>query len=115
MIAVVIVVVKVLVWDATIVNMVEVVEVMVNDVLPGVEVIVVGIILSVLKVALAVSYSADVSSDVAVDLSMGALMLDLLSGIGTEVLTDVSANAFAVVMTAWGFPLLTRLEEVSCC
>ena len=57
----------------------------------------------------------DMSSDVAVGLSMGALMVDVLSRIVIEVLTDVNAKTFAVVMTAWWFPLSTRLEEVCCC
>ena len=54
-------------------------------------------------------------SAVDVDLSKNELIVGALSSIGIEVLPDVSAKAFAVVMTAWGFPLLTRLEEVSCC
>ena len=45
---------------------------------------------------------------------MDVLAVGVLVGIGTEVLTDVSAKTFAVVMTAWGFPLSARLEEVSC-
>ena len=102
-------------WDATIVNMVEVVAVLVIEVLPGVEVIVVGIILSVLKVALAVSYSSVyVSSDVTADLSiMDALMLDLLSGIGIGVLVDVSTNAFALVMTVLEWPVSRPPGEFS--
>ena len=113
-IAGVIVVVKVLVWDAAIVNMVEVVEVLATEVLPDVEVIIMGVILNVLKVALTVSCSSVyVSSGVAVDLSMDALMLDVLSRIGIEVVADLSANDFAVVMTALEFPVSTPLEEFS--
>ena len=51
----------------------------------------------------------DMSSDVAVGLSMGALKLDLLSGIGIGVVADVSANAFPVVMTALEFLVSTPL------
>ena len=100
-----IVVVKVLVWVAPIVNMVGVVGVLSIEVLPDVEVIMVGVILNVLKVALPVSYSVDVSSDVAVDLFMDAVMLAVLPGIDTEALADMSDNAVAVVITALEFPL----------
>ena len=89
-----------------------IVEVLVIDGLADVDIVVVGVIL---KFALTVSYSTDVSSEVDVDLSKNGLIVGALSSIGIEVLPGVSAKAFAVVMTAWGFPLLTRLEEVSCC
>ena len=52
-----------------------------------------------------------------VDLFMDALaavMLGVLTGIGIEVLADVKANAFAVVMPALGFRISTSLENFSC-
>ena len=48
------------------------------------------------------------SSGVSVDLFMDALagvMLAVLTGIGIGMLADVSANAFAVAMTALEFPV----------
>ena len=109
------VVVKVLVCATAMMNMGVVVEVLVINAFSDVEIIVVGVILNVLKPTLTVSYSSvDVSSDVDVDLSMGALMLDLLSGIVFEVLADVSANAFAVVMNAFEFLVSPSSEDFSC-
>ena len=105
---VVVAVVKVPVWDAAIVDMTVVVEVLVIDVLVDVEFIEVVI---VLKFALSVPY---VSSDVAIDLFMGTLTDIIITGIGVEVLTDVSANAFTVAMTALEFPVSTPLGEFSC-
>ena len=103
MIVVVVVVVEVLVSDAAIIDMV--VEVLATGVLAGMEIILVCVVVNVFKFAVPVSYSADVPSGVATDLFMGALMLGALLGIEIEVLlTDVSANAFAVVMS-------TPLEE----
>ena len=97
--------------------MVVVAEVFAIDVLADVEIILVGVIVIVLKFALPVSYSVDVpSSDVSVDLFMDALasvMLAVLTGIGIGMLADVSANAFAVAMTALEFPVSTPLEEFS--
>ena len=60
-------------------------------------------------------YTLDVPSDVSVDLSMNALtdiMLDVLLGIGIEVLADANTNAFPVVMTA--LDVSTPLKEFSC-
>ena len=111
---VLVVVVKVLVWDAAVINMVVVVEVF--DVLVTAEIIVVGVIVIVLKFALPDLSSVDVPSDVTVDLFMDAVAgarLAVLPEIGIEVLSDVSANAFAVVMTALEFPVPTPLEEFS--
>ena len=113
MVVVILVVVKVIAWDAAIVNMVVVAEVLVIDVLVGMEVIVVAI---VLKFFSPISYSLGVPSDAAVDLSIDAsadAILGILSEvIGIEVLADVNANAFAVA-TALKFPVLTTLEEFS--
>ena len=86
------------------------------DVLVTAEIIVVGVNVNVLKSALEVLSSVDVSSDVTVDLFMDAAagaMLVVLSGIGIEVLSDVSASAFAVFMTASEFPVSTPLGEFS--
>ena len=51
-----------------------------------------------------------------VDLFMDALAevrLGVLTGIGIEVLADMNANSFAVVMTAVGFSIETTLEGFS--
>ena len=96
-IVVMVIVVKVMVCAAAIFNKVDV---LVIDVLDGVENIVVGVIVIVLKFALPVSCSVDVLSDVAVDLFM-------------DTLADVSTNAFAVVMTVLEFPVSTKLEGFS--
>ena len=55
---------------------------------------------------------SDVDGDLFMD-AMADIMLGVLTGIGIEVLPDVSANAFAVVMTALEFPVSTPLEEFS--
>ena len=113
-IEVVVVVVKVLMWDTPIIDMVVVVEVMVIDVLVDVEIIVVGFTVIVLKLTLSALYSVDVPSDVAVELFMDALtcaIIVFLTEIGVEVLPDVSANAFAVIITALEFPVLAPLEK----
>ena len=100
-IAVVVVVVKVLARAAAVIDMVVVVEVWLNDVWVDVEIIVVCPIVIVLKFALSVSYSAvDVPSGVAVMDALAGVMLGVVNGIGIEVLADVNANAFAVVMTS---------------
>ena len=108
-IVVVVVVVKVLVWAAAVINMVVVVEVLALNV----EVIVVGGIVRVLSFDFPVSYSVDVPSDVAVGLFVDALTHGVLSGISIEVLADVSANAFTVIMTALECPVSTPLEGFS--
>ena len=98
------VVIKVLAWDAVTGDMVVV---LVLDVLTGEGIIVSAI---VLKFALPVSYSVDVPSGVVVGFFMDALadvMIIILSGIGIEVLSDVNANALAVVMAALEFPAST--------
>ena len=56
------------------------------------------------------------SSDVAVDLfvdALAAVMIAVLTGIGIEMLSNVAANAFAVVMTALEFPVSTPSKEFS--
>ena len=113
-------VVKVLAWPESIINIFAVFEVLIIDVLAvlaDVEIIVVGAIVIVVKFVLPVSYSVNVSSSgVTVGLFMDALagsMLGVLTGIGVEVLSDVSTNAFAVVITALEFPVSTPLEEFS--
>ena len=107
-IVVVVVVVNVLVWAAA------VVEVLFIDSLAGVGTIVVGVVMKTLKFAFPVAYSVDVPSEVAVDLFMDKLMLGVLPGIGIAlVFIGVSANAFAVVITALEFPVPKTLEECS--
>ena len=117
LIVVVVVVLNVLVCDAAIIDMVVVVGVLVIDVLADMEIIVVGAIMIVLRFAVPLSYSVNVSSSGMVDdLSMDVLagsMLGALTGIDVGVLSDVSANAFAVVMTALEFPVSTPLEGFS--
>ena len=97
--------------------MVVVVEVLSIGVLADLEIIVVGAIVIVLRFALPVSYFVDAPlSGVAVDLFTDALadvMIGVLTGIDIAVLPEVNANAFAVVMTALGFPVSTTLEEFS--
>ena len=113
---VVVVVAKVLVWDAAIIDMVMVVEVSAIGVMTDVEIIVIGVVVIVLKFALPVPYSVDVPSGVAVDLFMASspgVMLGVRAGIGTEVLADVNANAFTAAMTALEFPVPSPLEECS--
>ena len=93
---VVVVVAKVSVWDAAIINIVVGVEVIVIGVLIDVQFIDVGVLVVIdLKFALSVSYSVCVSSDVAVD-----LFVDVLTGIGIEVLADANANIFAVPVSS---------------
>ena len=115
MIVVVVVVVKVSVWDAAIIGMVVVIEVvvLVIDVLVGVEFIEV---VTVLKFALSVSYSGNVLSGVTVDWFMDVLtdvMIGVLTGIDIEMLAGVNATAFTVMVTALEFPVSTSLEEFS--
>ena len=92
--------------------MVVVVEALFIDVLADVEIIAVGVIVIVLKFALPVSYSADVSSSDVMDMLAG-VMLGALTGIDVEVLSDVRANAFAIVITALEFPVSIPLEVIS--
>ena len=94
--------VKVLVRDAAIINMVALVEMLVIALLTDVEIVMTGVVHIDLKSALSVSYSVDVPSAVAVDLFM---VEGVLTAIGIEVLADVNANAFAVVMTALESPV----------
>ena len=106
-IVVVIVVGRVLVRAAAIIDMVAVVEVLVIGVLVDVEIIVAGVIVIVLKFVLPVSYSVDVTSGVILDLFAdglaGVIMSSVLPGIGIGVLADVNTNAFVAVMTALKF------------
>ena len=96
---VVVVVVKVMRRDGGIISMVSVVEVLV--------------IVFVWKSALPVSCSVDMPSGVDADLFMdeeAATMRGVITRIVIEVFTDVSANAFAVIVTALEFPVSTLLE-----
>ena len=90
--AVVIFVTKVLLWDAVTVGVTAI----------GVEIIVVGVVVIILYFALTSSCSVDVpSSDVDVNLFMDVLadtMLGVMSESRIEVFADVNTNAFAVVM-----------------
>ena len=100
---VVVVVVKVMRRDGGIISMVSVVEVLV--------------IVFVWKSALPVSCSVDIPSGVDADLFMdeeAATMRGVITRIVIEVFTDVSANAFAVIVTALEFPVSTPLEGFGC-
>ena len=55
---------------------------------------------------------SDVDIDLFTDVLPGA-MLGVMIGTGVEVLAEVNANAFAVVMNALEFPVSTTLEEFS--
>ena len=96
---VVVVVVKGMVRDEGIISMVSVVEVLV--------------IVFVWKSALPVSCSVDMPSGVDADLFMdeeAATTRGVITRIVIEVFTDVSANAFAVIVTALEFPVSIPLE-----
>ena len=58
----------------------------------------------VLGVAVPGSYSVDAFADMLV-----AIIIDILPGIGVDVLTDVNANALVIVMTV-KFAMTTSLE-----
>ena len=103
-ISVVLVVIKVPVCLAAIINMVVVLEVLGVDVRALIDVgfIVVAAIVIVLKFPLVVPYFVGVSSGLFMDALAGAI-LRCLSGIGIEVFADVNANTFDV-MTTLAFP-----------
>ena len=102
------VVVKVLVRAAEAINMVVIVEVLTIDLLADVEIMVVGAIVIAFKFDLAYSVA-----DMDVDLFMGALAGAMLGDLPGIDVADVSANAFAVAITALEFPVPTPLEEFS--
>ena len=92
-----------MVWDAAMINIEAIVEVLVIDVLADEDTVI-------------TSFSVDVSSDVPVNFFVDVLtdvILGILPDISIEVLTDVGANAFVVVMTALEFPMSSTLEEFS--
>ena len=77
-----------------------------------------GIIAIALKFVLPASCSLDVLFDVTVALFAGALagaMPGALTGIFIQLLADVNASAFAVVMPASEFPVPSPLTEFSLC
>ena len=117
-IEVVVVVGKITVWVAAIIDLVVVVKVLCVDMLVDEEFNVVATTVIVLKFASTVSYFIDMPSGLVVALCIDAsagVVVGALAGIGIKVLSDVSANSFAVVMTALRFPVSTPLEELSCC
>ena len=117
-IAVLDVMVKELVWVAAITDLVVLVEVLGAGVFVDEEFIVVATTVIVLKFASTVSYFIDMPSGLVVALCIDAsagVVVGALAGIGIKVLSDVSANSFAVVMTALEFPVSTPSEELSCC
>ena len=104
-IEVVLVVIKVPVCLAAIINMVVVVEVLGVGVRALIDVgfIVVAVIAIVLKFPLVVPYSVGVSFGLFMD-ALAGVILRCLPGIGIGVFADVTANAFEVV-TALAFTL----------
>ena len=107
MIEVAVVVVKVTVWS---INFVVVVEMWVIDVrvdvviatLFGVEILVGADIVIALELVVSTSFFAYVLSDVVVD-ALTRVIMDFVSGIGVEALTDTDANVFASLMPALEF------------
>ena len=106
-----VVVTKVLVWTAAIVNMVVEVEALVVDVcagvvvdtLHGVDIIVMPAIVSDSELAGPISYFVDVLSDMVVDALVEAvaeIIMVFVTGIDVEVL---NVNAFAFLTTALEF------------
>ena len=113
--AVVIDVVRVLVWAAAVIDMVAVVEILFNDVradvvidtFTGVEIVAVGEIASALKFAVPISYCVDVVSAVVVNELTDALacvIMDFISGIAVEMSVDANVNVFKSLMTAFAVP-----------
>ena len=100
-----VVMVKVMVWVEAMVDMEAVVEVRVIDALADVEIIMVGLNVIVFNCVFPSSNAVDVSSD-GTD-----VMLGVLTGIDIEVLDDVNANEFAVVLTTLELPVSTPLNE----
>ena len=98
--AVVIVVVKVLVRDAAVINMVVVVEILPNDVWvdvvidtsTGVEIIVVGAVVSALKFAVTISYCVDVLFAV-VSNELTDVLACVIMGFVTDIVVGVLAGA----------------------
>ena len=114
----VVVVAKVLLRAAAIIDVGVEGKVSVMGVLVGVVIIVVGVVEIVLKCVFLVLYPLGVSSGMDVELFMDGVtdvVLGVLSGIDIAVLADVNANAIAEVIITWGFPESTPLEEFSCC
>ena len=96
-----------MVWDAAMINIGAIVEVLVIDVLADEDTVI-------------TPFSVDVSSGVPVNFFVDVLtdvILGILPDISIEVLTDVDTNAFAVVfavvMTALKFRVSTPLEELN--
>ena len=105
-----------MVWDAAMINIGAIVEVLAIDVLADEDIIVVGVTVIFLKFAVIASFSVDVSSDVSVNFFVDALIdviLGILTDISIEVLADVNTNAFAVVMTALEFRVSTPPGELN--
>ena len=98
--AVVIVVVKVLVWDTAVINIVVVVEMLPNDVrvdvlidkLTEVEIIVVGAVVSALKFAVTISYCVDVLFAV-VSNELTDVLACVIMGFVTDIVVGVLAGA----------------------
>ena len=114
-IAVVVVVVKVLARAAAVIDMAVVVEILLNDVgagvvigtLTGVEIIVVGAVVSALKFVVPIPYFVGTLSAVVAGASTDALacvIMGFVTGIDVEVLADANVNVFKSLITAFAVP-----------
>ena len=127
----VVIAVKVLVWDAEVVNMTVVVEALaidmragvvsnaftdfLSEMLTGVDIIASAAVVIVFDFAVTISYPANVLSNVVTDVLINALadaLIRFLTIIDVEVLADVKANVFAI--TALEFAVSMSLEEFDC-
>ena len=119
---VVIVAIKVLVWDVEVINVavtvkvliIEVRAVMVNGKLSDVDMVVEPF---TFLIVVSVSYSVDVLArwwDTSTNRLAGVIMV-FVSGIGVEVLANVNANIFAAVMTVLEFDVPSPLVKFVCC
>ena len=105
---VVVVVAKVLVWDAGIIEVVVVVEALFIGVLADVVI--------ALEFAAPVSYFGDILSPMTMDVSAGVaadVIMGFVADIGVEVMADANGNVFASLMTALDFAVPKPLESLS--
>ena len=108
-IVVVVVVVSGLVWTASVIGIVVIVEVVLID--ARAEVIIFWLF------ALSVSNFGGVLSSMLVDALIDAVagvIMGMVSDIGVEVLPDATVNVFTFLMTALDFAVSKPLEDSSC-
>ena len=102
-------VIKVSVWDATVINIAVVVEVLAIGVLTDVDII--------LEFAVTVPYFGYVPSGMVIGALTGEVtdvMMGFVSDIGVEVLADANVIIFASLMTALEFAVPKPLGGFSC-